>query len=188
MRKFLQEKIKTLRKTKKLTIEQLANKAGCTKSYISQLEKGINVPSVSMLGRLAEALDSQVGDFFRNEDMEPKKNWKLCKADRRSINYPDEKVTSQLLTRAIFQKKMQPLISIIEPGGTSDDSDKLLHPEESEEFVLVLKGEIDFEINLDHIKLKEGDTLYFNGNQPHSWMNEGKETAEVLFVWTPPVW
>jgi len=92
------------------------------------------------------------------------------------------------LTRAIFQKKMQPLISIIEPGGTSDDSAKLMHQEGSEEFVLVLKGEIDFEINLDHITLQKGDTLYFNGDQPHSWINNGKETTEVLFVWTPPVW
>jgi len=171
-----------------MTIDQLAKRAGCTKSYISQLENGINAPSVSMLGRLAEALDIQVGDFFRNENGEVQKNWKLCKTDRRTINYPDEKVLSQLLTRAIFQKKMQPLISIIEPGGTSDDSAKLLHPEGSEEFVLVLKGEIDFEINLDHISLQEGDTLYFNGDQPHSWINNGKETAEVLFVWTPPVW
>jgi len=64
----------------------------------------------------------------------------------------------------------------------------LSHPADSEEFVLVLKGEIDFEINLDHITLQEGDTLYFNGDQPHSWINNGKETAEVLFVWTPPIW
>ena len=186
--KIIQKKIRELRKNKKMTIDQLAKRAGCTKSYISQLENGINAPSVSMLGRLAEALDIQVGDFFRNENGEVQKNWKLCKTDRRTINYPDEKVSSQLLTRAIFQKKMQPLISIIEPGGTSDDSAKLLHPEGSEEFVLVLKGEIDFEINLDHITLQEGDTLYFNGDQPHSWINNGKETAEVLFVWTPPVW
>jgi quercetin dioxygenase-like cupin family protein len=54
--------------------------------------------------------------------------------------------------------------------------------------VLVLKGEVEFEIGTERLLLQEGDTLYFNGDIPHHWVNTGKETAEVLFVWTPPVW
>lgn len=68
------------------------------------------------------------------------------------------------------------------------NSHMLSHPAGSEEFVLVLKGEIDFEIESEHIFLREGDTIYFNGEIPHSWVNNGKETAEILFVWTPPIW
>lgn len=174
-----------------MTIDQLAKRAGCTKSYISQIEKGINVPSVSMLDRLANALDVQVTELFVENDVDIHWDWHLQKHDRRTISYPDGKVISQLLTRGVFQKKMQPLISIIEPGGTSNKTDinsKLSHPLHSEEFVLVLKGEITFRFGSDQKTLHEGDTLYFNGDQPHSWMNNGKETAEVLFVWTPPVW
>jgi quercetin dioxygenase-like cupin family protein len=62
------------------------------------------------------------------------------------------------------------------------------HPKGAEEFVLVLRGEIDFEIGSKTVSLQQGDTLYFDGDLPHRWMNIGKETAEVLFVWTPPVW
>jgi transcriptional regulator with XRE-family HTH domain len=193
MEKILQEKIKELRKEKKLTLEQLAQNVGCTKSYISQLEKGKNVPSVSMLGRLAKALDIQVADLFSEDENNTHWDWYsyLQKQDRRTIHYPDGQVSSQLLTRGIFQKKMQPLISIIEPGGTSNDAVKaarLSHPQGSEEFVLVLKGEIDFWIGSNRRTLCEGDTLYFNGELPHRWANNGKENAEVLFVWTPPIW
>jgi len=104
------------------------------------------------------------------------------------IHYPDGKVIGQLLTRGVFQKKMQPVITIIKPGGTSDRISKLIHPPGSEEFVLVLEGEIDFWIGADYLTLQEGDTLYFKGDLPHGWANSGEKTASVLFTWTPPVW
>jgi transcriptional regulator with XRE-family HTH domain len=181
-------KIKQYRTEKKLTLEQLGLKAGCTKSYISQLERGLTLPSLSMLARLADALGISVSVLFSDLESRDKRDWHLRKAARRKIIYPDKKVLTELLTTAMFQKKMQPIISVIEPGGTSDISGMLSHPAGSEEFVLVLKGEIDFEINKKQISLREGDTVYFNGDLPHRWVNNGKGTAEVLFVFTPPIW
>ena len=181
-------RLKHIRIRKQLTLQQLAEKAGCTKSFISQLEKGTSAPSVSMLGRLAKALEIPVADLIRDESREDQGNWHLRKADRRTINYPDGMVTSQLLTKGVFQKKMQPLLSVIEPGGTLNDSGNMSHPKGAEEFVWVMKGEIEFEIGSKIISLQQGDTLYFDGELPHRWSNTGKETAEVLFVWTPPVW
>jgi len=181
-------RLKQLRNRKKLTLQQLAQKAGCTKSYISQLEKGTSSPSVSMLGRLAEALEIPVADLVRDEGGGDQGNWHLRKSDRRTIHYPDGKITSQLLTKGVFQKKMQPLLSVIEPGGMLNDSGNMSHPKGAEEFVLVLRGEIEFEIGSKIISLKQEDTLYFDGELPHRWKNIGKVTAEVLFVWTPPVW
>ena len=93
MQKPLQEKIRELRKKKKFTLEQLAQKAGCSKSYISQLEKGKTVPSVSMLGRLAGALDSQVSELLSENSQDFQWDWHLPKTERRTIQYPDGKVT-----------------------------------------------------------------------------------------------
>ena len=182
------KRLKTLRKQKRFTLEQLARRAGCTKSYISQLEKGTGAPSVSMLGRLADALEVHVVDLFQGTNRGEKGNWRLRKTERRTIYYPDGEVVSQLLTKGVFQKKMQPLLTVIKPGGMLDNSGTMVHPKGSEEFVLVLKGEVEFEIGSERLLLQEGDTLYFNGDLPHHWVNIGKETAEVLFVWTPPVW
>ncbi|MEJ2728051.1 MAG: helix-turn-helix transcriptional regulator [Deltaproteobacteria bacterium] len=105
MQKPLPEKIRELRKKRKYTLEQLAQKAGCSKSYISQLEKGKTVPSVSMLGRLAAALDSQVSELLSENSQDFQWDWHLRKPERRIIQYPDGKVTSELLTRGVFQKK-----------------------------------------------------------------------------------
>jgi len=182
------KRLKELRKQKRFTLDQLARIAGCTKSYISQLEKGTGAPSVSMLGRLADALEVHVVDLFRGNNRGEQGNWCLRKTDRRTIHYPDGEIVSQLLTKGVFQKKMQPLLSVIKPGGMLDKSGTMEHPKGSEEFVLVLKGEVEFEIGTERLLLQEGDTLYFNGDIPHHWVNTGQETAEVLFVWTPPVW
>ena len=181
-------KIKTLRNERGLTMEKLGQIVGCSKAYISQIEHGITKPSLSMLNRFSDALGVPVSELLRKNPNGPEQRWKLRKNERRKIQYPDGKVVSELLTRSIFQKKMQPLISKIKPGGSLDEKEGLQHPTGSEEFVFVMKGELEFLLDGEIINLKEGDTLYFYGDLPHRWLNKSKKIAEVLFIWTPPVW
>ncbi len=188
MERSVQQKIKTYRQQRGLTLKQLAEKAGCTQSYISQLEKGLTMPSLSMLGKLSAALDIKVVDLFGEVSNGGENNWLLRKGDRRNIAYPDGKVSSEMLVTRVSGKRMEPLMSIIEPGGTSDTAEGMSHPVGTEEFILVLKGEIDFQIDGKNMLLREGDTLYFDGNLPHRWENHGRKTARVLFVFAPPTW
>ena len=181
-------KIKKLRTERGYTMEKLADLANCSKAYISQIEKGLVQPSVSILSRLASALEVSVSEIFRDTSIRDNRQWKLRKAERRKIHYPDGKVVSHLLTKGVFSKKMQPLLSIIQPQGSMGSEELLSHPLGSEEFVLVLKGEIHFKIGDEEILLGEGDTIYFNGDLPHRWVNNSNKNAEHLFVWTPPVW
>lgn len=59
--KGLPQKIKQSRKSKKLTLEQLANKVGSSKSYIWQLETDSSIkPSVELIAKIADALDVTV--------------------------------------------------------------------------------------------------------------------------------
>ena len=188
MERRIQERIKEYRKKREFTLRQLADKASCTASYLSQVEKGLTVPSLSMVGRLSAALDISVGDLLSEDKNRDQKDWYLSKADRKIIHYPDGKLSSQLLATKIATKKIEALISAIKPGGTSDEAERMTHPRGTEEFVLVMKNEIDFNINGKEIHLCEGDTLYFDGTLPHRWVNNGSETAEVLFVFSPPIW
>ena len=188
MKRRVQQRIKEYRKKRGLTLRNLAEKAGCTQSYISQIEKGLTVPSLSMLGRLSAALDISVIDILSDLSSEDEGNWHLRKANRKTINYPDKRVSSQILASRIASRRMEPLISTIKPGGTSDETEGLSHPRGTEEFVLVLKGEIDFRINEKDIHLSQGDTLDFDGNLPHRWANKGTKAAEVFFIFSPPIW
>ena len=188
MRERVQQSIKNYRKAKNLTLKMLADKAGCTPSFVSQVEKGLTVPSLSMIGKLAAAMDISVIDLFANVADKEINNRLLKKVDRRLIYYPDGKVESQLLTTGISTKKMEPLISYIKPGGSSDEAEEMTHPVGTEEVLLILKGTLHMEVFGKKILLQKGDSLYFDGTIPHRWINKGKKPAEVLFIFTPPIW
>ncbi|HEX9805472.1 MAG TPA: helix-turn-helix transcriptional regulator, partial [Alteraurantiacibacter sp.] len=57
-------RLKRLREIKGITLEELAVRTGLTKSYLSKVERGVSVPSVSTALRLAEAFETGVGDLF----------------------------------------------------------------------------------------------------------------------------
>ena len=82
-------KVKQLRTDRGLTLEKLGQMAGCTKAYISQVEKGLSTPSVAMLGRIAEALNVSVTELFRIDNNNQVRTWRLPKSERRKIHYPD---------------------------------------------------------------------------------------------------
>lgn len=58
------EKVRLQRVMKKMSQDDLAKKAGVDRSYISQIESGKKTPSLSVLGRIADALECSLKDFF----------------------------------------------------------------------------------------------------------------------------
>ena len=64
LRERVSLRIKTIRKRRGLTQAQLAEKVGRTGDAISQLERGLSLPSFETLDRLAEALQVPIRDFF----------------------------------------------------------------------------------------------------------------------------
>lgn len=63
-------RIKTLRKAKSLTQQQLADLVDVSRIYIQALESNRRLPSMKLLRRLAAALDVRVADIVQNEDVE----------------------------------------------------------------------------------------------------------------------
>lgn len=188
MQNRIKKSIFKYRKERGFNARQLAEKAGCTPSFISQIEKGTAVPSLMMMGRLAAALNTSVSELLVEETGKDQGNLYLRECDRKTINYPDGKISSQVLMTKVMTKKMEALISVIQPGGISGEAEKMTHPVGTEEFVLVFKGKIVFKINGKEFYLGKGDTLYFSGELPHSWVNRSKGNAQVLFVFSPPIW
>ena len=185
----LARRLRVIRKEKHLTLKYVSDRVGCSKSYISQVENGAATPSLSMLGKLAQALDVPVAELFmESAETDEAIEWVVQQDERRTIHYPDGKVQSHILVNRVYSRKMEPVLTEIEPGGSSDFADQMEHPIPTEEFVMVLEGEITISINGREYHLKQGDSGSFNGSLPHCWTNKGDTTARVLFVWTPPIW
>ncbi|MDB5875059.1 MAG: cupin 2 protein [Ramlibacter sp.] len=62
------------------------------------------------------------------------------------------------------------------PGGPS-----LMHRTETLDYVVVMSGEIDMDMDASSVRLREGDVLVQRGTN-HAWVNRGAELARVAFV------
>jgi quercetin dioxygenase-like cupin family protein len=88
-----------------------------------------------------------------------------------------------LLTNPDPNKQMEPLLFKIDERA---DSGQSAYKHFGQEFVLVIKGEIEITLNETVYVLKKGDSIYFNSHIPHAFKNIGKEKAEAVWVVTPP--
>ena len=160
----------------------LAESVGVSESYISQLEKGVVNPSLGTLKKLADKLGVTMVDFFAvnssGEDIV------VRKGERREIIYPSGKIRAQLMVSRLADKTMEPLYTIIEPGG--DTLDPYVHHQDGEEFGVIIKGELLLTVGGKEYHLHEGDAFYFNSGRPHRWANPGKITTEIVWVINPP--
>ncbi len=63
------KKIRMLRKERGMTLNQLADQSGVSKSYISYVERGIQKnPSVEILSKLANAMDIPFIELIQHID------------------------------------------------------------------------------------------------------------------------
>jgi len=57
---------------------------------------------------------------------------------------------------------------------------------EGEEFIYVLRGDLEINVDGEDYRLKPGDSFYFESATPHRWSNPGRKETLLLWVNTPP--
>ncbi|WP_129408058.1 helix-turn-helix transcriptional regulator [Marinitoga lauensis] len=63
----MKNRIRELRKSKRLTTVELANIAEISQSYLSELEQGLKTPTIPIARRIAKALGCELNDVFPEE-------------------------------------------------------------------------------------------------------------------------
>lgn len=67
---LLGKRIRELRRTHKMTIEQLAERAGINDKYLGSIERGEQNPSFKVVTEVARSLEVELSDLFRFEHTE----------------------------------------------------------------------------------------------------------------------
>ena len=174
-------KIRAVRLANRMTLKDLAEKAGCTDAYLSQLERGRANPSIMILKNIASALQMKIVDFFLEPETEGD-DVVLRVTERVDINFKRGNAKIQMLVRDIRNKRMQPLYNVIKPKGGSKGS----YTHVGEEFGIVLEGELEISLNGKAYRVRKNDSFYFSSQIPHSWVNPGKSKTIVVWVTCPP--
>ena len=82
---MLKENIKTIRKSKGLSQEELAIKLNVVRQTISKWEQGLSVPDSDMLISLSEVLETSVSTLLGETVIEPKADDLKAISDRKSV-------------------------------------------------------------------------------------------------------
>jgi transcriptional regulator with XRE-family HTH domain len=173
-------RIRGLRRSRRLTLRQLAERAEVTESFLSQVERGVASPSIASVQRIARGLGLSIAQLFADEDGAGR----VVRRDaRRRIAYPGLRAVDEFLTPH-SATRLQLIESTIEPGGGTGD-EPYTH-DSDEEVVLVLEGELDLWVADEHYHLRAGDSITYSSRQPHWNVNHGAQPARVLFCITPP--
>lgn len=175
------EKLRALRKSRKMTLKEVADQAGCTGAYISQLEKGRANPSIATLKKIASVFDVRIIDFFLDSTDEAD-DVVTRKHQRVAMGFHLGSAVIESLVRSTENKRMQPLYHTIRPGGGSNGE----YSHEGEEFGIVLAGELELTVGDQIYYVKEGDSFYFPSTISHGFHNRGERDAVVVWVTSPP--
>jgi transcriptional regulator with XRE-family HTH domain len=173
-------RIRSLRRARSVTLRELAERAGVTESFLSQVEREVTSPSIASVQRIARALDLGIADLFADDQPHGRV---VRRADRRRIAYPGLNAVDEFLT-AGSGGRLQLILSTIEPGGGTGD-EPYAH-ESDEEVVVVLSGSLELWVADEHHLLGEGDTITYSSRLPHRNVNPGDGPAVILFCCTPP--
>ena len=172
-------KLRFLRKSKNLSLKELADRANCSPSYLSMVENGKVDPGISRLKRIADGLEITIVDLFQTETSQ---KVVVKNHERISAEFPRSKTKIEILIPQSAENQLDARLATIYPGGNSEGDYR--HP--GEEFGLVMKGILDLVIDGVTYKLVEGDSFHFSSSRNHRFSNPGDQETLVVWVNYPP--
>lgn len=171
-------KIKRLRLSNQLTLEELANRSELTKGFLSQLERDLTSPSIATLENILEALGTNLKDFFSEDEDEQI----VFSKDDFFENTQDDYKISYIIPNA-QKNEMEPILIELKEDKKSMEID----PHDGEEFGYVIQGKVTLVNGEEEYDVKKGETFYLKGNLPHYIINKNDTLAKVIWVSTPPI-
>jgi len=169
-------RLRQLRVKRGLSLGRVAKAVGISLGFLSALERSHMSASVGTLRKLARFYQTNILDFFDPSES----NSALVPPARRKVLEAGPGVRMELL--AWGNTVMEPHLFRIAPHAGSGDS----YTHEGEEFLYMLRGELQISLHEKQYRLKPGDSFYFESATPHRWKNPGRTETWVLWVNTPP--
>ncbi len=178
----LGRKLKFHRTVRSMTVRELAKKASCSNSLISQIEQDRVSPSIRTTERICQALEVTLPDFLR---IEPQIDLPIKISPRKQecevvMEWPNAKLY-RLLPAELTSTFTALLLRLEKKGFTPVRRS----PSSVKDFCVVLQGTVTCCAGTEEYLLEPGETLLFDAMLPHQWFNHGEQVAEVLF--TSPV-
>lgn len=181
------EKINEIRRIKGLEKEELAERAGLSVEQIGQIESDKILPSLAPLIKIARVLGVRLGTFLDDEDrIGPVVSRKDDHVG--SISFSNDNTNARTgmeffsLAGNKSGRHMEPFLINVK---ASEKEEFIASSHEGEEFIYVLKGSIEINYGKDHIRLSEGDSIYYDSIVKHHVHALDADATILAVVYAP---
>lgn len=180
------EQIRDLRKAKGMTITALAEAIGRSVGYVSQVERNISPVPIDRIKEFAEALGVQITWFFQGGATGPEdeRDFVVRRGDRRKLTFTGSGVAEELLSPNL-SGGFEMIMTTYAPHAKTGDAN---YTRPCEEAAYIIEGRMEFWLGDRYFMLDTGDSITFDGNEPHSSGNPDDTPAVVLWVMSPPTY
>jgi transcriptional regulator with XRE-family HTH domain len=163
-----------------LTLQEVADRAGITKGFLSEIERDKAVPSVATLMRLRDALSLSISSLFRSSLPRVVRSH-----ERQTIPFGGEGMVCSLVS-ARDAHRVTVIWADLEPGGRSGAEPHSLDADE--EVIIVVSGALEISVDGgESHRLRAGDSFNFDPRLPHRYENpSSSQVARVVCIVAPP--
>lgn len=178
----ISNKIKSIRKDRSLTLQDVAERAGVTKGLISQIENSRTIPSLLVLIQIIKALELDLDDFFSELSLHAKETPVLVQRKSDYERFEKEPASGYEYFRIFTKKVKESTIDIvlleIQPGSSRD-----FVQTEAFEYKYIISGSVRYVFRDQEIDLESGDSMLFDGRLEHNPVNNGDVPVQMLVVY-----
>ncbi len=175
---MLASRVRRFRYNKKLSIEQLAQKAKVDKNTIVRIEKGEGRPNLKTLINICNALGESVDKLI---DMNAHENKDFYVHRRKKTSAKGRKSTGKKGLRLGDLVAKLPF-GLINAVILEIDGEGQMRSHSGEEILFCLKGKVGVNIGNTSVTLEKGDSVMIFGREPHQYFNADKSNKPVTAV------
>src|SRR5947209_19390522 len=171
------QRVGALRKKQRLSLDQLAIRAGVSKGSLANLEKGTGNPSVSVLGQVAAALGVSVTDLLEMSTGHEAEEYNL-RAGKTLWQGP-----AGGSARLIFGTRGPQMFELwgweLFPGERYEAK---AHAPGTQELLYPLSGAVGAEVRGRRYTARNGNGLYLRPHAPHGYFCGGSRPTKIHMV------
>ncbi|MDA8252834.1 MAG: XRE family transcriptional regulator [Rhodospirillales bacterium] len=178
------QKLRLRRRIKGLSLQDLAGRSGLSIALLSQIERGVTMPSLRSLRQICQALDMPMGWLFDPPGTEHADV--LVRApSRRRMDLGPKGMFKELMSPDSVPD-IQMIRIVVYPGGSTGDLP--YNNERGAKCGTVIAGVLGLEVDGRHFTLEAGDSFAFRATQLHRFWCIGEQPVELIWVVTPAVY
>jgi transcriptional regulator with XRE-family HTH domain len=174
----LAERLRGLRSERGLSLENLAERTGVSRSMISLIERGESSPTAVILDKLAAGLGVTLASLFATRHS-PRAPPLARRADQYIWRDPESGYMRRNLSAPGFPSPIE-LVEVILPSGARIAYDTGPRSVGVSQQVWIIEGEIELTVGLDIYHLETGDCLSMRVDRPTSFCNRADRSARYI--------